>query len=390
MLLNWLRNVSSGPLPPSRRKELAVLAGLPLVALVGLASGPTWGEGVPGCGPNSVTDIAAPRVPGRTVARCDPGAPGPKPLATRQKITVAVPVLSEASAPLYVAIAMKEFEKENLDVEVVTLSGADSFASVASGQVDIVYGTGPTLMNAVASGIDVRQAVAAYFPPHAGDTSVAQAGLWARKDVFPDPSKPDLSKLKGTVLASSVGIGTVALLPIQDALDKFGIQISDLTVSKVPLADMVQALRAGAAQSAWILDPFSLEAAQDPNLMLTVTFPVYPNGGMSLAGNLYDKRRDVGLAFTRAWLRTINTYLTGDYHENKEVMDALSKAIGVDAAVINKTPALVWDWEIPGGHAMRLQSLMMKYELLAYKDMVPENRLVDRSLYLEAVGAPKQ
>jgi NitT/TauT family transport system substrate-binding protein len=89
-------------------------------------------------------------------------------------------------------------------------------------------------------------------------------------------------------------------------------------------------------------------------------------------------------------VRTINTYLTGDYHQNAQVMDALSKAINQPVATIQRTPALVFDWEIRDGTGTRIQDVFLDLGVLTYPKPVPEKKLFDRTYYQSAVGAKAQ
>src|SRR5690606_9453660 len=134
-------------------------------------------EGAAGCGEGAVTDpadLSADREP----ARCEPGFPEPQPLAERQTVRMSSAFRAEFVAPILLADALGEFEAENLDFEFIELGFSDALTQIASGDIDVaVGGTEAALFNAVNQGIDVRWGMGNFFPPDAGDNSVAQTGL---------------------------------------------------------------------------------------------------------------------------------------------------------------------------------------------------------------------
>jgi NitT/TauT family transport system substrate-binding protein len=385
------------------RRLLAVLTMLALVTVAAAcgddddtgASGdetPTTGVpeagGVEGCGEEAVTDPAD-ESPDRPVARCEPETPAAQPLEERQTIRVSSAFKAEFVAPILLADHFGEFDAENLDFEFVELGFSDAVTQIASGDIDIaVAGTEAALFNAVDAGIDVRWALGNFSVHGAGDPSVPQTGLWARTDVFSDPDNPDLAELEGTTLASAVGLGSSINYPIAQAFEDAGISILDLEVEQVPSEDMVQALDNDAVQSAWLLDPYWIEAAENPDFTLVATQPPgEPIGGLMFGGHCFEDKREACEAFTRAYIRTVNTYLDGDYQQDDEVMAALAEQTGTPEENLAATPSLIFDWEIRAQTTDRMQGYFIDLETVEYSDPIPESDLVDRSLYLATVGA---
>ncbi len=110
-----------------------------------------------------------------------------------------------------------------------------------------------------------------------------------------------------------------------------------------------------------------------------------PLGGALYGPNLLQRDPDAGVAFLRAYIRTVNTYFRGGYKADGAFVAELAKLLKVDADTLTAVPSLRMDWEIRKGTADRLQR--------AYRDAgvtegppVPENRLVDRAFHAEAVG----
>ena len=350
------------------------------------AAGGDGGEGVEGC-EDAVTDPSDVSAD-REVARCEPGAPAPQPLPERARVRMSSAFRAEFVAPILLADHFGEFDKENLDFEFVELGFSDAITQLASGDIDVaVGGTEAAFFNAANAGIGLKWGMGNFFPPDAGDASVPQTGLWARRDAFSDPQDPDVADLAGKKMASAVGLGSSIAYPIAVAFEDAGVSLLDMQVEQIPSPDMVTALQNNAVQAAWLLDPYWLQAQQDPNLVLVaVQPPGEPIGGLYFGEHMFGEDRAKALAFTRAVIRTINTYLDGDYQQDDEVMQALAEATGTTAESLAQTPALVFDWEIRESTAERMQEFFIEFETVEYDEPIPDDEVVDRSLYLEAVG----
>ena len=294
--------------------------------------------------------------------------------------------MSEYVAPFILADSLGEFDKENLDVEMVSLSMEDALPQLATGAVDAINGApSVAFYNAVNNGVDVKWVLGNFFPPNAGDTSVPQTGLWARADVFSDPSHPDPKELEGKKVASAVGLTSVIAYPISQAFSSAGADPTKMEYVQIPSADMATALQNGAVDAAWMLDPFWTQFADNDDYVLVATqTPGEPIGGIFFGDRLLNQDPEVGQAFARALVRTINTYLTGNYHDDPEVMAQIADITGITVDQMTKTPALLFDWEIRDGTTTRAQEAFVGYAQLT--DVIPEDQLVDRSFYLGAVG----
>ncbi|HEV8298102.1 MAG TPA: ABC transporter substrate-binding protein [Acidimicrobiales bacterium] len=347
--------------------------------------------GVAGCGATAFTDQKD-RTDTRTIARCDAGAPAAKPLPTKTTIKLAAQTKGEYLAPVYLAQAFGEFEKENLEVELVAISFSDAIPQLAAGRLDAVNG-GPfaAFINGVVGGLDLKWVVANYSPPKGGQVSVPQSGLWVRRDAFTNPQSPDLSELKAKKLkvANTQGAGTVAIYWLERAMTKAGISYGDVDFQVVPPADQVTALKNNAISGAFLLDPYWRQAATDTAAYAQVAVqPKEPNGGIFFGPNLLLKDPAVGEAFVRAYVRTINTYLAGDYKKDPKIIDALAKAIGVTTDSLSTGDPLTFEWEIREGLLDEVQPLYIKYAAVtSTKTPLPESKLVDRTFYAKVVGA---
>ncbi|MDA2972580.1 MAG: hypothetical protein O3C62_08960 [Actinomycetota bacterium] len=346
---------------------------------------------VEGCGPESVTDPAL-IDPSRQVARCEPGYPLPQPLAERQKIVIGSSFRLEFNSPLLLAISQGEFDKENIDVEFINLRYSDAVPQMATGDVDVaVGGIELALFNAGNLDLPVRMTLGNYYPPFAGNYDEAQTGLWCRRDAFSNPDDPDLLETANVKWSSSVGKGSVSVYySIAEIERRTGkdLDVNNTVIEAIPNADALTALQNDAVQCAVLLDPFWLEVADDPAYFLAASqTPGEPLGQYSFGKRLLENR-ELGVAVARAFIRSVNTYYQGDYHQDDAVMDLISKEIDRPVDALRKVPGLVMDWEIREGTTDRVQQLFIDSGTITdYSSPVPEEKIVDRSFYLEAVGA---
>jgi len=352
---------------------------------------PAEGGFVEGCGPQSVTD---PSIidPARQVARCEPGFPAPQPLAERQKITISSSFRLEFNSPLLLAISQGEFEKENIEVEFINLSYSDSVPQLASGDIDMaVGGIELALFNAGNLDLPVRVTLGNYYPPFAGNYDEPQTGLWCRRDAFSNPDDPDLLETANVKWSSSVGKGSVSVYySIAEIERRTGqdLDISNTVIEAIPNADALTALQNNAVQCAVLLDPFWLDIADDPAYFQAASqTPGEPLGQYSFGKRLLENR-ELGVAVARAFIRSVNTYFQGDYHSDDAVMDLISTEIERPVDALRLVPSLVMDWEVREGTTERVQQLFIDSGTITdFTTPVPEEKLVDRSFYLEAVGA---
>lgn len=370
-----------------------------VIAVIGLAactssrggdgsSTPSQGPivAVAGCGAAAHTDPAI-RSTSRSIARCAPGAPAPKKLAQPHTITLAAASKGEYSAPVLLGMDKGEFAKENLTVKFVQMPASDAIVQLASGKVDVDLGAPyVSFVNGVASGLDLRLTLANYSPLHGGDASTPQSGLWVRRNAFSDRQTPNLAQLKGQKICNTLGNGTVAVYWMQKAMHSAGISLKDVTWSALAPADCVTALQQGAVAAAYLLDPFWSQIKSQPDkYALAAAQPNEPNGGVIFGPNLLQKDRDVGEAFARAYIRTINTYIQPGYHKDATVVDALAKEIGVQPSVITDGDELKFEWEWRSGLLDDLQKTFRELGTQTGSTM-PDDKLVDRSFYNQAVG----
>ena len=348
---------------------------LGLAASVLLAFGSlAYAQPVAGCGPESATD---PKPIEHTPARCTPGFPAAKPLPQKTTLVITTPLPNgEYFAPIQIGILKGEFEKENLDMQIQVIPSSDAMQLSVQGKVDVIWNSPDAgTLNAIAQGFDIAWVAGNFTPPLS-----SKQGLWGRKGA-------KLSDLKGKVVGSAVGAGSMTMLPIDNALRKAGISVHDITLQRLDTGSTATALKNGAVSAAWVLDPLWIVLEKDPDFeFLAGQTPGEPLGGPIFGPNLLRKDRAAGEAFIRAYVRILSTYFNGDFEANPAFLDDLSKALKLPAETIRATPSAVWDWEIRSGTTDRAQAIMMPAKALNYPTPLPEAKVVDRSFYQAVTG----
>lgn len=345
-----------------------------------------------GCGEAARTepdDLSA----GRPVARCASESPAAVALDQPATVRVGIRRPSEDVAPILLAEHFDEFEAENLTVELTEYDTAlELFEALDQGEVDVVAGEldGP-FFDQVYEGSGARVALGGAVAPEAHDTDTAQAGLWLRTDLLDEPE--DWLDLEDVELPVAVedSIGDAVAYPVDSILEQGDMSLNELELVLEAGEPAAQALLDGDLSAAWLADPY-WRALDDSELQieLVATLPAAESlGGVVFAERLLDAQadREVGLAFSRAVIRTINTYLADDYQDDEDVVAALMDLTGQSEADIVDTPALVFDWEIRQGTTDRIQQALLGLGGVMYEEALPEGRLVDRSVYEDVIAA---
>lgn len=389
----------------TRRNILWALALVVALAAVGLAYlegdgdvspevvAPVPGPTVPGadevgdgCGRAAVTDPADLDI-GRQVARCATGSPDPVRLGQLATVRVALSEPAEGAAPLLVAEAEGEFEAENLAVEIVELPQAEAYAAMARGEVDAVVGTvDAPFFDAVHDGLQARLVLGGPLARAPGDVEVPQAGLWARVEVLPDPAH--WKSVEGQAVAVSGGLGSGALYPIRLVLDQGSLSLNAVDIVPSSSAEAAQRLWDAAVSMAWLPQPEAAKVAGDDAFMLLATLPA----SEAIEGTVFGPRllgadRAVGLAYVRAVMRSINTWLADGYGD--EAVAAVADATGGSPEAVRAGPEPLFDWEVRADTTTRIQEALAVVGGIGYEAPLPDAEVVDRSLYQEVVaGGP--
>ena len=325
-----------------RRRDVVVV----VLALVCAACGTAERRQPPAAGGPSTTTA------GPTVTEvAAPGTPEPRPLATRETLTISRGLLRGlAFSSVLLAQEKGEFTKENLEVRIVSENAVNSLLLLQQGRIDGAFlGMNAGVFNAIAAGADVRF-VLPFGTAGPGD----QSGFWARRSVLApdgrfDPCvfergvRPDgttvVSLSDTTGLASPVTIALARLIEqcpgqtLKSVHDK-------ITISTVIGANLLVALQQGAVDLAFLLSPLPDTPGLGDYAALAYSIGVNDPGtdyaGWAL-GPVRDKQPAVAEAFVRAVVRTVRTYLQGTYLADPDVLGSLTRALEVPADVLSKS-----------------------------------------------------
>ncbi|BBJ39344.1 hypothetical protein SSPO_020620 [Streptomyces antimycoticus] len=343
----------------------------------------------PSAGPRPITPVAgcakgwtdpAAASAARAPARCAPGAPAPKPLKKKTKIVVSASTLTaEYLAPLRIAMAKGEFSKEKLDVELKPLPTPDALPLLAKGDIDVQYAAPEAaVLNGIRQGFAIRW-VAGNFTPAPGSKS----GFWAR--LKPGETADEVS-LKDRTVGTLIGKGSVIMYPMEKVLSAHKADVDSVRFQQLGPAEVLTSLKNGGVDAAWLLDPVWRQVDGDADYAFLGGQPRgEPLGGLLFGPDLLTEDPDAGVAFLRAYIRTVNTYFAGDYKEDTAFLDDLGEALKTEPDTLAAVPSLRMDWEIRAGTVDRLQKAYATAGVVE-GDPLPEDQVVDRSFYAEAVG----
>jgi NitT/TauT family transport system substrate-binding protein len=119
-----------------------------------------------------------------------------------------------------------------------------------------------------------------------------------------------------------------------------------LTISPVVGANSLTALQQGSVDLAFLLSPLPDTPGIADYAALAYSIGADDPGGTDFAGwvlgPVRDKQPAVAEAFVRAVVRTVRTYLQGNYLANPDTLNALSRALDIPADVLSKSRPVVF------------------------------------------------
>jgi NitT/TauT family transport system substrate-binding protein len=340
--------VGRRPRRGSRRWDVAWV----VLALVFVSCGTTGQRSEPSSAGAPATTLVAP--PATEVT--GPGTPAPRPLATKGSLTLSRGLLSGLSySSVLLAQEMGEFTKENLEVRFVSENAVNSLLLMQQGRIDgSIVGLNAGVFNAIAGGADVR-----FVLPFGSAGPGDKSGFWARKALLSPDGRFDPCVLalgvrpNGTTVVSlgdPTGLGSPVMIALARMIEKcpgqtFKSVHDRLTVSTVLGSDLLVALQQGSVDLAFLLSPLPDAPGIGDYAGLAYSIgqddPGTDFAGWAL-GPVRDRQPAVAEAFVRAVMRTVRTYLQGNYLANPEVLNALSRALNVPADVLAKSRPVVF------------------------------------------------
>lgn len=311
----------------------------------------------------------------------------PQPLAERASLRVGIAAKVEVFAPLLLADALGELEKENIEVEIFNTLPSDVLVLLSQGQADVsVFAVDAGIFNAVKGGVDIKWVSEILDVP--ADTN---EGFLVATELLgdDDPANFDFSKLKGaTIAVPRAGLASGQTYDLITALAKGGLTIDDVTLLPLSNPDHVTAIANGAVQAINAeVDPFasSIIEAGDAVLVQPLLDDI-ATGGYFMRSNLVDDQPEVAEAFMRALIRTSETYLQPGYHEDPEVVAAIAEAVGAPPENIAASPEKLFHWPVPEHSFATLQDMFMELGMLEYDEPIDPSTVINTTIVAGLIG----
>ncbi|MBV8849811.1 MAG: ABC transporter substrate-binding protein [Methylobacteriaceae bacterium] len=150
--------------------------------------------------------------------------------------------------PVRVAKDKGIFQKHGLDVSLTLIQNLSLLPGAVGKQFDFAASTGPDLLKAVASGLDVAAV--------AGEVFETKDNMTTQIVVRGDSPIKTLADLKGKIVGTP-SLGAIIHVSLLHWLKKEGIDTSTIRAVEVPFPAMADQLKAGRIDAAEMIDPFS-------------------------------------------------------------------------------------------------------------------------------------
>ena len=251
------------------------------------------------------------------------------------KVVVGVIPISDV-APAWLGEKKGFFREENIDVSFQPFAGgAEVIPAVLGGDVQFAFGNPVSLAFAQERGIGLRYVTEGVQGGSNEEDSTN--GLVVHKDS--DIRSPD--DLAGKTFAVNV-LQSLGEVTINTALEKRGVDTSDLEFVEVPFPDQVAALERGQFDVAWLPEPFVSQALAAGHRKLldpmVDTFPRLTLSGYFASTEFIEENEDLVERFQRAMNRSL------DYaaeHED-EARAAIAENSEIPPPVVEQMPLPHW------------------------------------------------
>lgn len=304
------------------------------------------------------------------------------PLDTKTRLKAVIGARGEFAAPMLLADHFGYFKDLNLDFSVEITPALAATPLLARGDIDMIEsGYTAAWFNMRNQGIDFTWVMSNFQ-----QGTVDKQGLWVRRSFFSDPQNPDFKELaKGVKIGNN---GPLAGGPVDYSLNlilqKYGVDLTELTLTNVPITEMLVALKNGAIDGAWVFDPAWLELEKSGDYVFVGGQPEKePLGAVIFGPTLTGENRRVGMAVVLGMVKAQKELLTGDYHSDEKVVAALSEVLNTEAATIQALPSMSFNYNVNKDTVENLQNYYKSLpgEVLTGK-ILTDSEVVDRS-YVE-------
>lgn len=206
-----------------------------------------------------------------------------------------------AVAPHFAAEAHGDFAAEGIAVSTQTVqSSALGIPGLVSGSFDVVYASTVSVLTALERGIDLRIVAESTRVPATPPDGVA---LFRRKGDNIATGKD----LEGKVTAINARF-SMQWLAISRWIKASGGDLGKVTFREIPSPSMLDALKNGQVDAAYLLDPFKLFASEDPSVELfawpsSSTLPGLSTSVWVVSGSLADEKPELVRSYLRGFMK---------------------------------------------------------------------------------------
>lgn len=324
------------------------------------------------------TDATAPATTAGDAAG-GPDTPAPQPLPERVKVTASIPFRGiEPYAQLLLADFFGEFEKENLEVEIVEQQTNNAVVLLQQGDVDFMpAAVSAGLYNAIFGGADIRVVGGGI-----GFTAANHQGYYARQGALADDGTFDPCSLDGKSVStgSATALGSPAVVELAALLAECDLTLDDVNIVPQGGGDLFAAMEAGAVDVGNLADPFWQQAEARGDLLVAPF--TQPNAGYYM-GSIRTEQPEVAAAIVRALVRTTRTYLQGDYRADPEVRAAIIESMGITEEQLQGPASIEFDpdFEFPVAVVAPVEQVWLDLgEILTYDAPLPVESYFDDSI----------
>jgi NitT/TauT family transport system substrate-binding protein len=156
------------------------------------------------------------------------------------------------TAPLRIAVADGRFGKAGLNVQLVDIGAGDGLSKLTSGDLDVTFASDVSMFRAAAAGTALQLQGEAYI---SGRTTMALVTLPGSDYTVPTGKK---SPMIAVNMADDLGA-----LAARSVLGTAGVDVSKIRFKQIAFDQMPQALQAGDADAALMIEPYITRAEKD-------------------------------------------------------------------------------------------------------------------------------
>ncbi|MEQ4300237.1 ABC transporter substrate-binding protein [Plantactinospora sp. B6F1] len=269
-------------------------------------------------------------------------------------------------APLHLGNAKGFFKEQNIEVEVVNISGGSiAVTGVVSGQFDFAFGNVVSLITARSQNIPVKAITV-------GNSSTGKPGAdFGGVVVPPDSPITDAAGLAGKNIAIN-NLNNITDTTTRASVRKAGGDPSTIRWTELPFPDMPAAVLGKRVDAAMVVEPFFTIAQNQGARVVAYNFaeaiPDMTVAAYFCTEQTIDRRSDLTERFKAAMDRSLR-YAREHPDEARQVLQTYTK---IDPAVAEKITLPAWPAEINRASVQTLADLMLTDGLLKEKIDVAE------------------